>query len=130
VNPPKFLLDENLSPTIALTLVHEGVDVVHVRDRGLLQATDAVVFGRALAEDRIVITSNNDDFAKLARGATVQVGLILFEDSGLLRAEQLQLVRQALTLVQCEMAAGRDMVNRALRIWSDGAHVFEYIPPE
>ena len=50
VNLPKLLLDENLSPAIALTLAQEEVDVVHVRDRGLLQATDAVVFGRALAE--------------------------------------------------------------------------------
>jgi predicted nuclease of predicted toxin-antitoxin system len=130
VNPPKLLLDENLSPAIALTLAQEGVDVIHVRDRGLLQATDVVVFARALAEDRILITSDVDDFAKLARGATVHAGLIFFEESGLLRAEQLQLVRLALTIIAGEFAAGRDMVNRVLRIWSDGAHVFEYIPPE
>jgi predicted nuclease of predicted toxin-antitoxin system len=130
VNPPKLLLDENLSPAIALTLAQEGVDVVHVRDRGLLQARDVVVFGRALAEDRILVTSDVDDFAKLARGSTVHTGPILFEDSGLLRAEQLQLVRQALTMIAAELTAGRDMVNRVLRIWSDGAHMLEFIPPE
>jgi hypothetical protein len=44
VNPPKLLLDENPPTWIALTLTREGYDVVHVRDRGLLQATDAQVF--------------------------------------------------------------------------------------
>jgi predicted nuclease of predicted toxin-antitoxin system len=130
VNPPKLLLDENLSPTIAVTLAGEGVDVVHVRDRGLLHASDAVVFGRALDEDRIFVTSDVDDFTKLARAAAVHAGLVFFEDGGLLRAEQLQLVRQALTLIATEIAAGRDMVNRALRIWFDGSHVLESIPPE
>ncbi|HVY39531.1 MAG TPA: DUF5615 family PIN-like protein [Polyangia bacterium] len=62
VNPPKLLLDENLSPSIAVTLTREGYDVVHVRDRGLLQATDAQVFARAFDEDRIVVTFNCDDF--------------------------------------------------------------------
>ena len=66
VNPPKLLLDENLSPSIALTLTGEGYDVVHVRDRGLLQATDAQVFARAFDEDRIVVTCNCDDFKRVA----------------------------------------------------------------
>jgi predicted nuclease of predicted toxin-antitoxin system len=82
VNPPKLLLDENLSPAIGLTLAGEGVDVVHVRDRGLLQATDRVVFERALQEDRILVTSDVDDFAKLAAAATVHAGLVFFEDGG------------------------------------------------
>lgn len=53
VNPPKLLLDENLSPSIAVTLTREGYDVVHVRDRRLLKAPDAQVFARAFDEDRI-----------------------------------------------------------------------------
>lgn len=64
MNPPKLLLDENLSPSIAVTLTREGYDVVHVRDRGLLQATDAQVFARAFDEDRIVVTFNCEDFKK------------------------------------------------------------------
>ena len=128
VNPPKLLLDENLSPSIALTLTREGYDVVHVRDRGLLQATDAQVFARAFDEDRIVVTCNCDDFKKLARAVTAHVGLVFFEDSGLLRDEQLRLVRQALGHIADELAVSRDLVNRVLRIWSDSAHVFESLP--
>jgi predicted nuclease of predicted toxin-antitoxin system len=128
VNPPKLLLDENLSPAIALTLTREGFDVVHVRDRGLLRAADVGVFARALQEDRILVTSDVDDFAKLARVAPVHAGLVFFEDGGLLRADQLRLAREALALIATEFAADRDMVNRVLRIWSDSAHMFESLP--
>jgi predicted nuclease of predicted toxin-antitoxin system len=128
VNPPKLLLDENLSPSIALTLTREGYDVVHVRDRGLLRATDAEVFARAYEEDRIVVTFNCDDFKKVAQAATVHAGLVFLEDSGLLRDEQLGLVRKALGHVADELIAGRDMINRVLRIWSDSAHVFDPLP--
>lgn len=127
MNPPKLLLDENLSPAIALTLSQEGFDVAHVRDRGLLQASDVVVFARALQEDRILVTSDVDDFARLARAAPVHAGLVLFEDGGLLRAEQLRLVREAVALIASELSAGREMVNRVLRIWSDSSHTFETI---
>lgn len=88
VNPPKLLLDENLSPSIAVTLTRESYDVVHVRDRGLLQATDAQVFARAFDEERIVVTFNCEDFKKLARVAAVHAGLVFFEDDGLLRDER------------------------------------------
>lgn len=128
MNPPKLLLDENLSPSIAVTLTREGYDVVHVRDRGLLQATDAQVFARAFDEDRIVVTFNCEDFKKLARAVAVHAGLVFFEDSGLLRDEQLRLVRQALGHVTDELAAGRDMVNRVLRIWLDAPHVLASLP--
>jgi predicted nuclease of predicted toxin-antitoxin system len=128
VNPPKLLLDENLSPAIALTLAREGFDVVHVRDRGLLRATDVDVFARALQEDRILVTSDVDDFTKLARAATLHAGLVFFEDGGLLRADQLRIAREALALIARELEADRDMLNRVLRIWSDSAHVFESLP--
>jgi hypothetical protein len=42
-----------------------------------------------LQEDRILVTSDVDNFAKLARAATVHAGLVSFEDGGLLRADQL-----------------------------------------
>lgn len=122
------LVPENLSPTIALTLSRQGFDVVNVRDRGLLQATDVDVFARALQEDRILVTSDVDDFAKLARTAIVHAGLVFFEDGGLLRADQLRLTREALSLITTEFRAGRDLINRVLRIWSTSAYVFESLP--
>ena len=44
----KFLIDEDLSPKVAERLrSDEGLDVVHIRDRGILGESDAVVLQRA-----------------------------------------------------------------------------------
>jgi predicted nuclease of predicted toxin-antitoxin system len=122
----KLLLDENLSPRVAETLAREdGVDAVHVRDRGLLGALDHTVLEAAFAEDRVLVTSNVDDFVKLGRAKDLHPGIVLIEDGGLLRDEQLQAVRKAVAVLEGE----RDLVNRILRIWLDGKTVFEEIPP-
>jgi len=120
----KLLLDENLSPWVAETLRKDGLDAVHVRDRGLLKADDHVVLERAYGDDRILVTCNVDDFLKLARARELHPGVVLVEDGDLLRDEQLRVVRQAVAVLQGE----RDLVNRVLRIWLDGATVFEEVP--
>ncbi len=122
----KLLLDENLSPRVAETLAKEdGVDAVHVRDRGLLGARDHLVLEAAFEEDRVLVTSNVDDFVKLARARNLHPGIVLIEDGGLPRDEQLQVVRKSVAVLQGE----RHLVNRILRIWLDGKTVFEEIPP-
>jgi len=55
----KLLLDENVSPRVAEELARvDALDACHVRDRGLLSATDAEVLERAYDEDRILVTAN------------------------------------------------------------------------
>jgi predicted nuclease of predicted toxin-antitoxin system len=54
----KLLLDENISPKVALDLCADGIDAIAVRDRNMLEATDREVFQRAYDEDRIVVTKN------------------------------------------------------------------------
>jgi predicted nuclease of predicted toxin-antitoxin system len=51
----RFLLDENLSPKLVDLLGRKGHDVVHVRDIGLVSASDEVVIAAASADDRILI---------------------------------------------------------------------------
>lgn len=128
MNPLKLLVDENLSPQIAVTLRAEGFDVVHVRDRGLNAASDRELFDRAFVEDRLVVTSNVGDFERLARTCQLHAGLVLIEDGTLARDEQLRVVRAALTVMEADRAAGRDMVNRVLRIWADGQHKLQPLP--
>jgi predicted nuclease of predicted toxin-antitoxin system len=126
VNPPKLLLDEHLSPTIAVVLRSLGLDAIHVRDRSLNGSSDAQVLERAFVEDRIVVTLNVVDFVRLARAREVHAGLILLAEGGT-RGEQLQIVQRAITIIDAEFVAGRDMVNRALRLAVDG-HEFETLP--
>jgi predicted nuclease of predicted toxin-antitoxin system len=122
----KLLLDENLSPRVAEILRNEdGLDAVHIRDRGLLEATDPEVLERAYAEDRVLATKNVDDFVKLARARELHPGIILLEQGDLVRAEQLRVLRAAVVALQGE----RDLVNRVLRVWADGNVIFEDVPP-
>jgi predicted nuclease of predicted toxin-antitoxin system len=121
----KLLLDENLSARVAEMLRKvDGLDAVHARDRGLLEAEDHVVLERAYAEDRILVTCDVDDFIKLAGARELHPGLVLVEDGELHRDEQLRAIRAAMATLQGE----RDLVNRVLRVWLDGETVFEDIP--
>ena len=122
----KLLLDENVSPKVSEALASvDGRDACHVRDRGLLSATDAEVLERAFDEDRILVTANVGDFLKLARAREVHPGIMLFEDGALPRAEQLRLLRAALSAC----AALDDLVNKVVWIAGDGSIRIEEIPP-
>lgn len=125
-NGVKLLLDENLSPQVAEALRGEGIDAVHVRDRGLLQATDREVLDRAFDEDRVLVTANVGDFLKLARARDLHAGIVLIENGGLLRDEQREVVVRA----HEAMRGQRDMANRVLRIAMDLTMTFEEVPPD
>ena len=121
----KLLLDENVSPKVAAELARvDGLDACHVRDRGLLAATDAEVLERAYDEDRVLVTANVADFLKLARARDVHPGIVLFEDGALPRAEQLRLIRLAVAAI----AALGDLVNKVLWVATDGTTRVEEIP--
>lgn len=76
----------------------------------------------------MLVTSNVDDFVRLARAVQVHPGLVLIEQGGLLRDEQMDVVRRALALIESELVGGEDMVNRVLRIWANLTYVFEELP--
>jgi predicted nuclease of predicted toxin-antitoxin system len=120
----KLLLDENISPKVAVMLCQDGIDACGARDRGLLEATDPEVFARAFAEDRILVTANVRDFEKLARCCEVHAGVVFLECGDLLRSEQIEIVRRAVVAI---IQRG-DLVNAVLRVAIDGAMSFEVMP--
>ena len=56
----KFLIDNALSPYVALALRSEGHDVLHVRDISLQRASDEVIIQCASEEDRILVSADTD----------------------------------------------------------------------
>ncbi len=78
----KALLDEQLSPLIAVKLREAGFDVVAVAERDdLVGSSDRVVLEVAATAERAVITNNVKDFRPLAAERLAQgrphAGLIL-----------------------------------------------------
>lgn len=86
----RFFIDECVSPSLCRHLNKSGLhDAIHPRDRGRLREPDRVVFARAIAEDRIVVTENADDFLKLAAGVDLYPGLIILPSIARLEAQRL-----------------------------------------
>jgi len=79
---PRFLIDENLSPMLASHLRHvHGYDAVHVNEAALGGASDRAVLAYAIAENRIVVTGNADDFRQLARNVEGHPGLAIIREA-------------------------------------------------
>lgn len=63
----RLLVDANLSPRVVSSLVESGYDAVHVFDIGLADASDPVILLRAADEHRVIVSSDTDFGALLAR---------------------------------------------------------------
>ncbi len=125
----KFLIDEDLSPTVALYLCRNClIDAVAVRDRVLWGKDDRFILEYAFNEDRILITANIGDFERFTKVMTVHSGIVFMEEGDLLREEQIQVVLEAVKAIGAEIEAGRDMVNRVLYISITRKMVFEDLP--
>jgi predicted nuclease of predicted toxin-antitoxin system len=76
--PLRFLIDENLTPVLASRLG----DALHVNEVGLRGASDPEVLAYAVAEGRVVMTNNADDFRKLMRAVPGHPGLAVLLGCG------------------------------------------------
>lgn len=85
----KLLVDANLSPQVAARLVEAGYDASHVRDHGLLTASDEKISAFAI-DNRYVIVSADSDFAMMLAlsGLTVPSLVLLRSTDKLPPADQ------------------------------------------
>src|SRR5919201_2817079 len=78
----RFLIDNALSPALAALLQQAGHNAIHVRDLGLQHADDEVIFDRAAAEHRIVVSADADFGTLLAVRSSRQPSVIQFRGGG------------------------------------------------
>lgn len=84
----KFLVDENLSPTLVQHLAQRGYPAAHVAHLGRSAASDPELWRIAFERSEVVITTNYGDFLELAEVSDVHSGLIVFRRGGLTREDQ------------------------------------------
>ncbi len=60
-----FIVDAQLPPSLATWLSSEGFDAVAVRDLGLRDASDALIWKRASVDGAVIVTKD-EDFVRLA----------------------------------------------------------------
>ena len=63
----KLLIDANLSPRVAVALQRAGYEACHVVDVDLACASDTLIVAWAAEHDRVIVSSDSDFGAILAR---------------------------------------------------------------
>jgi len=85
----RLLVDNALSPALAVLLRDAGHEAVHVRELGLHHAEDEAIFERAAVEEFILVSADTDFATLLARRSASKPSLILFRGEGSRRPEVL-----------------------------------------
>ena len=94
----KVYLDEDLSPSIAELLRHNGIDATSAHEVGNSQLDDRAQLIHATREDRAIVTANVVDFVELAHEAvasnTEHAGIVLVPSS--FRGDEFQAIADAI----------------------------------
>ena len=103
----KFLVDNALSPRLAELLTEAGHDAVHVRSRGLQQASDPDLFELAALEGRTILSADTDFGTLLALRRETRPSVVLFRGRAPRRPDrQAAVLLTNLSLIGSELDTG------------------------
>lgn len=113
--PGSLWIDAQLPPILARWLASEyGVDAVHVRDPGLLQEDDLVIFQAARAASVAVVTKD-EDFVKLLDRFGPPPQLVWVTCGNVANRELRRLILSAWPAVAALLARGEQLVEISQR---------------
>jgi predicted nuclease of predicted toxin-antitoxin system len=103
----RFLVDENLPPSLAKLLTASGHDAVHIRDLEAPRAPDSAVMSRAASEDRVIVSADTDFGALLAQARATKPSVILVREiMGLRPAELASVIVDQLDILEPHFRTG------------------------
>lgn len=112
-----FLIDNPLSPRVAVGLRAAGHDAVHVLDYGMHAATDEAIFERAALESRVVVSADTDFGTLLALREATSPSVILLRAASLRRAgDQVALILVALPSTEAALRRGAIVILERHRL--------------
>jgi predicted nuclease of predicted toxin-antitoxin system len=113
----RFLIDQALSPAVAIELNRAGHDAIHVRELGMQAASDQEIFDHAAQDDRIVVSADTDFGTLLAIRKQSSPSVILFRHGSQHRpADQTALLKTNLPQIAAALDAGSIVVIQPDRI--------------
>ena len=113
----KFLIDQALSPAVAIELNRVGHDAVHVRELGMQAASDQEIFDHAAQDDRVVVSADTDFGTLLAACKQTSPSVILFRHGSQHRpSDQADLLRANLPQLLTALNDGSIVVIEPHRI--------------
>jgi hypothetical protein len=110
----KLLLDEHLSPRVAGALRAKGYDLTCALECGLGGAADRVVWERAIAEGRVVVSYNTRDFlplfSALFQDGVHHPGLVVVSPATIAHHD----FGGQLRALECLLARGEDLADQVV----------------
>lgn len=106
----RWIIDAQLPPALARLLQQRGHEAEHVEDAGLRHADDAAIWQRALAQDAIILTKD-EDFpirASASRSAPVIVWLRIGNAS---RRALLDWLEPRLPAIEARLSQGDKLIE-------------------
>ncbi len=105
-----FLVDAQLPPALADVIRELGHDASHVADLGLLSANDGLIWERALA-DQLVIVSKDEDFPFRVAQAAHSPRVVWLRIGNLRKHALLELFRDRFSSIIAELDAGEMLIE-------------------
>lgn len=113
----KFLVDNALSPLVAEALRTDGHDALHVRDLGIQDASDSIIFDQAAKEDRIIVSADTDFAMILSRQNAAKPSVILF------RGEVSRIPLRQAAILRNNLESIRDDLEKGAVVTLDGQRI-------
>ena len=106
----KFLVDHQLPVALARFIATQGHQAEHVRDLGLKEADDTVIWQRASAGERVIV-SKDEDFTFLAAASGGTGKLVWVRIGNCRKRVLLEAFRSQLPRIVSELEAGSQIVE-------------------